>query len=100
MARGEVEQVLCNWISQANSPIGSLPTDADRAQWVARQFLDWWEPKVKRHLLAADGQLASLARLAPELGISRWTETGDEALHLLESLRDEVSALRSLLGVE
>ena len=99
MAGGEVEHVLRNWIEQANSPIGVLTNDADRAQWVALNFLAWWQSQVKVHLTAVDGGVARLTELAKELGISHETETGDEAFHVLESIQDELGALKSMFGL-
>ena len=96
---GEVEQVLRNWIEQANSPVGALANDADRAQWVTHNFLAWWQSQVKVHLTAVDGGVTRLTDLAKELGISHETETGDEAFHVLESLQDDLRALKSMFGL-
>jgi hypothetical protein len=97
MERGEVERVLRNWIAQAMSPTGEFTNDVDRAEWVARNFLAWWEPEVTKRLTAVAGAANSLGMLFPLLPITRTSEDGDEALDLLEFLLDAVESLKSLL---
>jgi hypothetical protein len=100
MARPEVEQVLYNWISQANSPIGVFTNDEDRAEWVARNFLAWWKPQVRQRLASAHAAARRLNELRGDLGIGPETEAGDEAFHLLESLQDDLRGLHTVLGIE
>ena len=45
MPDDEIEQVLANWIREANSPEGKLVDGVDPANWVAKRFLEWWKDK-------------------------------------------------------
>jgi hypothetical protein len=98
MGRSEVEQVLANWIAEATTPPGSLPPGTDAAQWIAQQFLRWWQSRVSSELDDAESAVKQAWQELERLG--GWSE-GDlgEAMHELIHARDALSALRVMLGL-
>lgn len=50
----EIEHVLANWIAQATVSPGALPNGTDPAQWIARKFLRWWQPRLADELSDAE----------------------------------------------
>ena len=96
----EIEQVMRNWIAQAMSPLGAFPDDADRAKWVAGNFINWWRAAAEENLTKAQACANSVALLHEELGISRRDELEDELLDMTEQLTESLSELRRFLGLE
>ena len=101
MSERELEEVLSNWLRQANSHEGDLlPKGIEPAKWVAKQFLLWW----REHAVASaigDAELAT-ARLREEL-----TQAGGfnnphlgEAMHELIHLSDALAEIKELLGLK
>lgn len=99
MPNQEIEQVLRNWISQANGPIGQLEEGSDPAQWIARQFLQWWQQRVSDEL--GDGLAAVEAVRQELLGLGGWSNPQlGEALHELIHAQDALATLGVLLGCD
>jgi hypothetical protein len=99
MTNQEIEEVLANWIAQANDRSGCFPAETDPAKWIATQFLRWWQPKVSDEI--ADAQL-DVARAVQQLE-EHWgwsnpqlAEVRHELAHAKESLED----LALSLGLE
>jgi hypothetical protein len=94
----EVEQVLANWITQATAAPGELAPGTEPAQWIARQFLRWWQPQVAGELAAAEVAVAGVRANLDGLGGWSNPELG-EALHELIHAGEALAALRSALGL-
>jgi hypothetical protein len=99
VAKTEIEQVLYNWIAEANSPIGSFSGDVDRAAWVAKNFLDWWRPQIEERVRSIGGCALRLQELLKELNVTIATEAGDEAFDILEQVWDDARELRVAFGI-
>ena len=96
MAKQEIEQVLTNWIAEANSPLGRLPGGADPAEWVARRFLAWWQERLERPLEDAEAAVASVRSDLNRLGGWENAQLG-EAMHGLIHASDALAEIRALL---
>lgn len=99
MGEHELEEVLTNWLRQANSIEGELlPKGIEPAKWVAKQFLLWW----RDHAVASavgDAELATV-RVREELaqvGGFNNPQLG-EAMHELIHLSDALAEIKELLG--
>jgi len=94
----QVETVLANWIEQALSPVGKLPSEMRPARWVAINFLHWWrtdiEARLDETLSEAESALTAVRNDLKSRG--GWDEFG-ESLHELIHLADALSTLRQAL---
>jgi hypothetical protein len=97
MAINEVEQVLSNWIREAYSESGSFPQDTDREKWVVSQFASWWKNRAGETL--SDAELAARKMHDELIRLGDWESFG-EVLHEHCHLRDALTELRTLLGLE
>ncbi len=89
----ELRDQLANWISQATSPIGSLPTNITPAEWVARNFIDLWREPVRSALDSIEQMIRDATAAI---------ESGDQeaAISTLNGIRQEVAeGLREPLGL-
>jgi hypothetical protein len=95
----EVEQVLANWIAQANSSPGQLAEGIDPARWVAQQFLRWWQPQVADELASADSAVSGAWHELQRLGGWSNPDLG-EALHELVHAQEALATLRTMLALD
>jgi hypothetical protein len=96
MSRSDIEQVLRNWIDQAMSTDGTFPPNANRATWVAENFVAWWRKQVEDSLGSAE---LAAHRLRDELKRLGSPAEFDEALHELTHVQDSLADLRQNLGL-
>ena len=92
----EVETVLANWIRDALSPLGRLPEGVSPAQWVAANFLRWWDREIDQILGEAEGATAGIE--AELRGLGGWEKLG-EAMEECCHLHDALRSLRGILSV-
>lgn len=95
MERTEIEQVLANWITQANSPFGTLTPGDDPAQWAARQFLRWWYHRTEGDLSDAISAVRNATQKLERLGGWSNMDLG-EAMHELIHARNALNALDAM----
>ena len=96
MSRSDIEQVLRNWIDQAIAPAGTFPEGADRARWVADNFIAWCRKQVDDSLGSAE---LAAHRLREELKRLGSPSEFSEALHELTHVQDALGELRHDLGL-
>lgn len=99
MNRKEVQQVLSNWIAEALSQEGKLPSNVDPAAWIAERFLAWWQSQSDDELLALETALCGLGNELERLGGWQNPELS-EALHELAHARDALSIMREASAIE
>ncbi len=99
MPTNEIEQVLANWIAQAMSPEGKLDAGIEPSEWVARQFLKWWnKDAVERPLEDAGIAVRKIRSELERLG--GWNNPQfEDAMHELIHLNDALAELRGALGL-
>ena len=96
MAESEIRQVLANWIEQATSPIGRLADGVDRSDWIATNFIKWWQSQVEDSL--GDAEIA-VQGAREELALVNDPQRLDGALHELTHVEDALADLRCRLGL-
>ncbi|SRR5260370_42516929 len=96
--RGEIEQVLANWIAQVTGPPGQLGANIDPAAWISHQFLNWWHPRIEDALTDAERAVSGVRAELNRLG--GWGNVQlAEALHELIHASDALADLRARLGL-
>ena len=45
-----LQEMLTNWLNQANDPIGSLPPGVTHTAWAVRNFIESWRKPVRSGL--------------------------------------------------
>jgi len=44
----DLKQALCNWLQEAQSPVGTLPQGTDPVDWAIRRFIAYWEKPARQ----------------------------------------------------
>jgi hypothetical protein len=99
MSKSEAEEVLANWVKQAVSGPGQLVEGLKPSEWVARQFLKWWQAQGvvqpwKDARAAAERITSELERL----GGWKNADLG-EAMHELIHLNEAIAEIGETLGL-
>jgi hypothetical protein len=95
--RLETERVLSNWIAQATQPPGRLADGVEPANWIARQFLNWWWSEVEGDLSDAERAVLAIRQELQQLGGWDNPQLG-EALHELTHASEALASLRITFG--
>ena len=94
MAADEIESVLRDWIEQALSPIGQLPSGVSPAGWIAARFSAWWHDRAGDTIAEAERAARGIRDELMRLG--GWEQFG-ESLHEMIHLQDALTELRGLM---
>jgi hypothetical protein len=98
-SKNDIQQVLANWIARAMDGPGQLADGVEPAQWVARNFLHWWQTDIEGDVADADRAIA--AARAELIALGGWKNSQlVEALQELTHASEAIGSLRSTLGVE
>ena len=89
----ELRELLTNWLSQANDPIGSLPSGVTPVEWAVQQFIESWRRPVRGGI---DSIEASLKKALEALKAGK----ADDAVFEIEcSLQTLAENVRDELGL-
>ena len=94
----KLNEVLANWLREANSSVGKLSGDVTSAEWVAKRLVDWLKNETKEPLESAETALQIVRKELTRFGGWNNKELG-EALHELIHIEDSLGDLRSLLDL-
>jgi hypothetical protein len=87
----ELIRTLCNWLRDAESPIGSLPAGTDSVEWAVRRFIASWSEPVRSTIEEIESCLDLALELCKAGKVLEAQTEIDSARQLVEeSLRDHL----------
>ena len=96
MPKSEIEQVLENWIEEAQSPVGQIADGLSPAAFVAQNFVQWWRNRLDESLGDVESALCNAREELNRLG--GWQKFG-EALDEICRSQEGMADLRVALGL-
>jgi len=88
----ELVRTLRNWLSEAHSPLGSLPEGTDPVEWAVRRFIASWQRPARNAIESVEESLYQAMALcdtgAPLTEIREKIDLARQALQ--EDLRDHL----------